>query len=1170
MTCRLHLVSHATVNVHYLVLILTDAAEDDAGPSRRPLRLVSAPCAPMAVVLEDESIDAPHDTTAPLVPVFDDEYEDMSSSSESDNDAASSRSHFPLEQVLGWTGKLLAQQLLRPSGCSTAKHDERQQEHLQANRAAGVKCGRIETEQWAFSPREIMRPGDLPGSTVIIPAKVPDILGRDDMHSQKSVTQYSKQRGLTSTKDKPADFSYMTKAMGKDGGKRLAYLYEAREPKADKVHNVCLECEFITNKAPRPALDPYLAARGPETTMDIDSFTGFAKTLAVAKNGFNWQIKASTGRNISSHVHGVYLRHNGYDSDGNFAELVLPLNKVVHTHLGYILGVLTLSMWIFFPGIQRSADQTTYLTNVQLAMWYDQVVWPALECTDKSAANRAEVARNYNVVTTSSNAYEEERRVRADHTADAAQGLPVQAHILGPMWDKMLEIIQDNPALDIFQGCKLYISAKDRKRFARKTSWTALNETWQDQLHNDLNVEHLVERAAWVDIAMQINPQRLLPRDAAQDMAPHHGLDTVLGWRQCCLDTYYQMRNQKDNALNKEVYYQAGLRDIGSMTIEPKPTSIDAMSGLVYSQLYVKTKDPLIAFTVQPWANEALETLCFDPIQHIEMQKAGGGVSADRSVQVENYIKTKRRVREAITSQESTSQGIRQEHRISLELYSLVIDHLEKQELVVRRDENNTPDPYIAIPSAVYYNYLYTRVNKYCLGLEFTLWSADVTRIDQDRSKAAIIFLRALKHSYSTTPMKMESTLWKDEWERKTWVLDDNHHRVPNQVENVTCKGLGMESIMMKTGCAQFCAGRFDWTTFLLLENVQEAVLQEHSRIIHHYKKRKINVFRIDDMNKIMDAGKEMLNTMQMEGASLSILIESLLHVVHLEFRRFVWERLVQSKYIRHDQVDLVQSGSYALSYRNLVAALQPAVGEPNIVRPYAGRFVYTDPFDYLSFVFEPGAEWTNSKGERRKRPEAWKKIAWRNRYEQVFNLIHHHARAHVKWYKDMFFFMVLMQNPLLPYSDTQDLISRTKGMVIEDRGYYSMVVPSVEEQEVWTNASQMTKTRQSWVCTAFKFALDNPAGINFERVGRQEVYDHLLMQDPHSFKTQASAYKAWKKLEEQNNAEMVFVGPDNIGETYQMADLSMYLYSVSGRKLRDELKDPEYYKKFQSVAQGE
>lgn len=233
------------------------------------------------------------------------------------------------------------------------------------------------------------------------------------------------------------------------------------------------------------------------------------------------------------------------------------------------------------------------------------------------------------------------------------------------------------------------------------------------------------------------------------------------------------------------------------MTLTPSPKSAEHREGFIYSQFYMKEKVNFIAETTSLFANPDLESLAFDPdYMKATTQNGGNGKTLSTRRLTKAYLAGKVRAYSSLQDARGRSFGVREEHRVSLELWGQVLP------VLIQREREQTlggvpavaEQPFFIIPSNAYFGVLYGQMNKFCLGFEYVLSRANAEYTVWEDTQAAIIFLRSLQRSFSTLIVQQEPVLWKERWR---WQISPE--KLPT-----THQGLNIGGLSGRTGFGWF------------------------------------------------------------------------------------------------------------------------------------------------------------------------------------------------------------------------------------------------------------------------------------------------------------------------------------------------------------------------------
>lgn len=229
-----------------------------------------------------------------------------------------------------------------------------------------------------------------------------------------------------------------------------------------------------------------------------------------------------------------------------------------------------------------------------------------------------------------------------------------------------------------------------------------------------------------------------------------------------------------------------------------------------------------------------MESIALDPdYVNTIIQNIGTGPKLSTRRLVKAYLAGKVRAHSSLRDARKRSFGVREEHRISLELWGQVLPVLiqREQEDALSSTSAVMEQPFFIIPSNTYFGVVYGQMNKFCLGFEYVLSRTNSEFTMWEETQAAILFLRSLQRSFSTSIVQQEPVLWKDRWE---W-------QVGPDKPSTTHQGLNVGTLSGRTGFGWF-SPLFDWSCWRLKYEYVPLVLQENPRLLRHYQAKRASL----------------------------------------------------------------------------------------------------------------------------------------------------------------------------------------------------------------------------------------------------------------------------------------------------------------------------------------
>lgn len=228
-------------------------------------------------------------------------------------------------------------------------------------------------------------------------------------------------------------------------------------------------------------------------------------------------------------------------------------------------------------------------------------------------------------------------------------------------------------------------------------------------------------------------------------------------------------------------------------------------AGLLYTQLYSSGKEVFAAGDAYPFTNPALDTLALDPQLSKTWQHVGGGLSHNPVALMRAYLHMKQRCHAALQGSYLKVFGFREEHRVSLRLYSAIDQELRHRHLHDTRLPGvpSTVEPFYSLPTPTLLLWFHWNVNKFCVGFEAVYSINDRHFVTWEHTRMMMMFLRCLQFSYTGGLLQRVSGCWRDVWFRPDARRTDGLRR---------CEGLGSQRSMEASGYAWFL-DKVDWDT---------------------------------------------------------------------------------------------------------------------------------------------------------------------------------------------------------------------------------------------------------------------------------------------------------------------------------------------------------------------
>jgi hypothetical protein len=581
---------------------------------------------------------------------------------------------------------------------------------------------------------------------------------------------------------------------------------------------LCLHQDHVPDNATDSAVQGF----------DVDSFLGFATSLAVARQGINVYPAPFFIRNIKTdiHVEATHVQDNTSNS--------IMLKEIPHFLFGDIVGFAGVQLYILFPHLPRNPnkDHFSRLTNEQLQRFIDHVLLPAAYHATPSDYHQ-HLPPSFRVAYANSRASQTESRTTSTAHYLGQQSIHhhLQAQYLDDITTCMQRTVQRTPGLRDFRDFMLFFTQKNSKLvFKRSTpleSMRAFNQTFQ----YICDPAYIIRDRCWIDIAKEICPKAShlsTDRDIINDDAQ------VYLFRKCCAMKY--LRHLYDGEIPKSaarLFQTAMLEDAVGLTNRIPKNSRLYRAGLIYDQVYTSWKLSLDATKTYPFQNEVLESMAIDRTILRGAQTAGyGGRRGPMDRVVEHaYLSSKERLRISMLDARGKSFGWRHEQRCALPLYEGLHLQLEQDELLCMAPPPvSVPQPTCiwAVKTSTFLPFVTRQVNKYATGFEFLRARCSTGFITWEQTKMMAMFLRCLRFTVGGHQLSRESALWKESAESTTGT----------PATTQTWRGLGFQTSLATSGYCWIQPGLIDWTHLCFRTEVTEHILFGNQAMKFAYLKK--------------------------------------------------------------------------------------------------------------------------------------------------------------------------------------------------------------------------------------------------------------------------------------------------------------------------------------------
>ncbi|KAN0108918.1 hypothetical protein V8E51_008660 [Hyaloscypha variabilis] len=553
---------------------------------------------------------------------------------------------------------------------------------------------------------------------------------------------------------RPGDYNGLDCQAAFEGASALAAPEDVGTRNENLPKNLCLSQHHIASRK----------NRRPNATFNIDSTCCFPTSLAFARRGINWMPKAHPILNLAADIH-FGLRVPVYNGRDVLTQKYTPLHKIPHYCFGTVVGMDSLSILIFFPALHLESDHkhSTYLSEEDEQLWSDAIILPALNKIIESSNIMQHYPASADIASLDSTAISAEGLARKQSAREQLIKHVIKPHYLNPLWSLILQIIDENPGFDRFQGATLFAHAKNTKLEFMDTGLAQAYNGWQAKWSEVADPQFYNKDRTFVNLAKQVTLEdsALLYNHIPED----HEVEVFL-WKKCCLEAYAASRvvlntdgSHAKGSPKRTVYPWATMRDTVGQTMFASLYGQESRDGLIYSQFYGLIKTPFDSSKVYVFDNNSVENLALDP---------------GYAVCEFGYLHSKKRAYANLQWQQ----------------WDLYDDEV---------DVGQPPLPYYII-------------NKYCFLFEHVLAHTAMT-YSLPETIVMVAVLRALRFCYGSNLIQRESLLYKNRWEQ-----------VRGQ-RQIVKEGLGMRDAMERCGLGWFLP-KFNWATWRLAPPYRENILR--------------------------------------------------------------------------------------------------------------------------------------------------------------------------------------------------------------------------------------------------------------------------------------------------------------------------------------------------------
>ena len=747
-------------------------------------------------------------------------------------------------------------------------------------------------------------------------------------------------------------------------------------------------------------------------SFDIDSVTAFPTNIAIAKQGIRWHPTQMPVSDLQSSLHLRPQAVHFVDNAGRRHTVHRPVHKIPHYTLGRLVGFQDISLYVLFPHLYREDQASSRLRDVDFRLWMDGVLLPVIYQHHESDSTQ-HYPSDHDHARSNATARGVESLSQRSHPVAREQQMFsfLRPETLRPIWETVLEAVR-RPGYQQFDDVRIVLHAKNLKVLMKGVTWEGMMERFQRYWAGVID-ETYITAELYLDVGREIYPPQA-SRVAVDPLGSQSQDDVVaetLVWKRCCMEACSDFLQQElpPDSVKRTYYPLSMLHDTGSLTLEPRPSAGWRRDHLLYSQYYPSgVKEVFAAGDVYPFANNAIEALALDRKLRRTWELVGKGLSHNPVALIKGYLYAKWRCHTGLRGSIKKALGVREEHRMSVQLFRAVDERFQSRGL--HRERLRLPSgsnsPYYSFRTSTMLRWLRRNINKFCVGFETVFSGQDPHFVTWEHTRLMLMFLRCLRVSYGGGLLQKSGGCWRD----VRHVPDD---RQPDGLRRV--EGLGFCRTMEEFGYAWFL-DKVDWATltfrpthapYMMFNNPSmQAVYRRHYGRIRDVR---IDFIRVDRIRQWM---------IEFSGVTACVeRLEILLCQLCLcAFRKDIFAHIQST--LQADSVEAALAGEVPLCYESIQEVLQEQYRPLQLA--YGPRVAVKN----IDVLFAWLWEWRDGRFER----SGWNDKPYRMLYRQSYEAIQavrgkHSARSWRRTVKTTF----LRSHWMLPYPNKRTFMRRHK-----------------------------------------------------------------------------------------------------------------------------------------------
>lgn len=691
-----------------------------------------------------------------------------------------------------------------------------------------------------------------------------------------------------------------------------------------------------------------------QTNFDIDSILAVPTSLGIARQGIRVNMFPLFVQNITSNLHvRIPIR-----TSGSHDYRPVPLHHIPHFKLGSICSHFQLDLFLFLPGLFNPDAPTNFPAEVYLEQFFDQLWLAALGAVGLPADLIQHFPNSFKAAKRNALA-----ATKVSTTFSSGKPRTIHHHhppeFLEAIWSYILQKSQE-PGLHHFQNLILFINGKNLKTMWKNDSPMVCFETFLDAWKLSCNLDLLDRQHTWIDYGKEtIYPRVGL---AGSYATPIHDVDQphIKLWRTCCLDRYVKRLrtavNMPEGGIEITKYQFAMTSESYCLTLAPThKNSLLAQAGLRYSQFYSSTKEIFDSAKIYPFTDELLEALAIDPFLKASIVGAGGGRTANRHRIANSYFESRDRSMESLKAGAWKSYGLREEHRVSLDLLNDIYQELKDPIWMGSYKALKSPSPvfpYLLIPTNDLLRFLTFNIVRFALPFEY-MTAGMGSSISMESSKLRVMLLRCVKLSYNSSPLQRYSAIWK------TTIPGNSAKNLPER------QGMGLQNSLQRYQFGWLASGMINFDNWRFVTGTNTAF--NDNAFVRRYKSRWALVEQTVNKSNERDQLAPLMLKYRGDEGRTRLIFRFMRHQCIRSYNSWIWRRFQDDLHFHDDQdKDRCLSGSIALSYDTFGDRLKDSAfwSFPKSRRS-KNDHLYSTPESLASFIWDldsPGRlQWSTS-----------------------------------------------------------------------------------------------------------------------------------------------------------------------------------------------------------------